>query len=911
MADLLEREDELRMLEGLVDAVRNSGEGGAILVEGVAGIGKSSLLRALVASARGGGGVEVLSARATELESELAFGAVRRLLAPVVALPEQEREQVLAGPAALAAVVLGLRNAPGTDLADPLYALSWLVVNLAERSPVVVVLDDLHWSDAESGRFAAYLARQLDGLPVLLVASARPREPGAAKDFLDSLRDAATVITPAPLSEAASGRVIGDRANASDAHRLTGGNPFLLAELSRALERAEPGAALEQLRTEAVARSVSRRVGRISPEAVLLAHAVALFAAGADLPEAARVAGLPLDVAGAAADALISAQVLASVDARLEFLHPLMRSALYEELGTFARRRGHAAAAETLKVRGAPVEAIAAHLLAGEPAGEPENVRILRAAADASIAVVAPRAAVRYLRRALDEGAADPGERRALLVELGRWQRLTGDDAAQETLAAAFGASRGTRDEAPAAIELAGTAFVNGDHAVVERTVKAMRQAELSAADRLVLDMLLAESLWSQGSFDACVEMIDALPEDLPGQTAAQRMALAMAGAVRLMRGAPQEEVLDMLRRSVGEKGTAPGPIAGVDVGDPLAWMVQAGALEEAQALAEERMEHARASGDQALFASTQNAYGWMLALRGDHPGSIAAYRLALAQPELPPVMVAHVTVNLIGTLIEKGDLEEALAELEALDGARFAQIERLVEVRHAQIATLKGDHEAAVGPLLEYHQLGSLMPNPDLLFMAPDLADALVGAGRREEAIALARDLVTRSERTGGSFGRGVHRGTLGRLTGDIAELERAVDELARSPYRWQEARARLDLGSALRRAGRRVDAREQLRLALDYAERNGIVRFSVPAREELRLTGARPRSRALLSGAASLTPAEDRIARLAAEGMSNKQIAQHLFLTVGTVQTTLVRVYRKLDVSSRADLAKELWRP
>ncbi|MDX6677776.1 MAG: hypothetical protein QOE31_1828, partial [Solirubrobacteraceae bacterium] len=228
---LLERDVELEALVGRLAPLTASGAGGVVLVEGVAGIGKSSLLRAFVAAARERPELTVLTARGTELELELAFGAVRHLFAPVVALHEAERDRVLWGPASLAAAVLGLRKLPHGELADPLYALSWLVTNLAETAPVVMAIDDVHWLDTESGRFVAYLAQRVEGLPVLLVGSARPREPGGMATPLDTFRELASVVSPRPLSEKAAAAFVGDAADASAAHRLNGGNPFLLAEL--------------------------------------------------------------------------------------------------------------------------------------------------------------------------------------------------------------------------------------------------------------------------------------------------------------------------------------------------------------------------------------------------------------------------------------------------------------------------------------------------------------------------------------------------------------------------------------------------------------------------------------------------------------------------------------------------------
>jgi DNA-binding CsgD family transcriptional regulator len=181
---------------------------------------------------------------------------------------------------------------------------------------------------------------------------------------------------------------------------------------------------------------------------------------------------------------------------------------------------------------------------------------------------------------------------------------------------------------------------------------------------------------------------------------------------------------------------------------------------------------------------------------------------------------------------------------------------------------------------------------------------------GRRDEALAIARRLVERSDALGLPFAMGVHRSALARLTGELADHERAVAALAGSPYRWHAARAQLEYGAALRRAGQRVEAREELRLALDYCEASGAALLAERARNELRVSGARLRDVSELSGVDALTPAEEWIARLAGDGMSNKEIAQHLFVTVGTVQTTLVHVYRKLGIAGRTEIAAAMVR-
>jgi DNA-binding CsgD family transcriptional regulator len=322
-------------------------------------------------------------------------------------------------------------------------------------------------------------------------------------------------------------------------------------------------------------------------------------------------------------------------------------------------------------------------------------------------------------------------------------------------------------------------------------------------------------------------------------------------------------------------------------------------------------MQHARATGDEALYAATQNAVGWVLALRGDLRGAIEAYRLGLANPALSPFMRAHLALNLVAALIEMGDLDRAEAGLDALGDAGFPHAEYLRRLRRAQIARWRGDFAAAL-PTFETawadSHVGSLPPHPNTAWISADQVDCLLALDRREEALSLAGGLVERSESLGLRFGAGVHGSALARATGEPADHERAVATLAATPYKGYEARARLEYGSALRRSGKRVEAREQLRLALDYYERNGVRHLGARAREELEVSGARLRDVAVLSGADALTPSESRIARLAADGLSNKEIAQHLFVTVGTVQTTLVHVYRKLDIAGRKEIAAVL---
>jgi DNA-binding CsgD family transcriptional regulator len=189
--------------------------------------------------------------------------------------------------------------------------------------------------------------------------------------------------------------------------------------------------------------------------------------------------------------------------------------------------------------------------------------------------------------------------------------------------------------------------------------------------------------------------------------------------------------------------------------------------------------------------------------------------------------------------------------------------------------------------------------------------ADALVALGDSPAARELATEQVTRAARFGAAGPLGAALRALGRSSPPavaIAPLERAVAVLRDSSAQLEHMRALVELGAALRRRGRREAAREPLRLALHLADRGGAVRLAARAREELRAAGARPR-RTALAGRDALTPAERRVVALAAEGHTNRQIAQQLFVTQRTVETHLTHAFAKLDITSRDQLAAALW--
>ncbi len=431
---LLERERELATVAAAVDAAA-AGHGSVLWVEGPAGIGKTRLLRAARAHAERSG-VRVLRARASELEREFAFGVVRGLFEPAVAA---EPGVLASGPARLAAPVVTLTedtSVPAVVTAERLHGLYWLTVALADGGPLLLLVDDAHWADEPSLRALAYLARRVEELPVAIMIATRPGSDRAT----DSMREdpQAVVLRPGPLTPGTSDErvraALGDEADPAflrACRDATGGNPMLLHALLAALREdgVAPDAggvdAVRQRGQAIVATFVLPRLRQLPPAAGALARAVAVLGPAAELRRAAALADLDPAAAGAAADALTAAELLAR-GRPLAFAHPLIADALLERMSAAEQHRGHDRAARCLAADGADPERVAAHLLATEHLADGWVVERLRAAADAATAKGAPKAAVTYLRRAMDE-PPDPAIRPELLLHLGMAQIQAAD----------------------------------------------------------------------------------------------------------------------------------------------------------------------------------------------------------------------------------------------------------------------------------------------------------------------------------------------------------------------------------------------------------------------------------------------------------------------------------------------------
>ena len=426
---ILGRDAELAVL-GAAAGAAEAGHGAFVLVEGPAGIGKTTLLR--MACARPAvPGPRILTARGLALENGFAYGIARQLIEPVRASAGPgEWDELLDGAAGLAARVFDWASAGSVEDDVPYattHGLYWLAANLAARRPLMIAVDDAHWADAPSLRWLAHLAARIDGLPIALLLAARsgPDEPGIFEELRACPQ--CTALPLRPLGSDATAALVRERLGGqADAelcracHDYTGGNPFLLESLASALREPDGGdplARLESLAPEPVARTVLRRVGQLGEGTGRLTQALAVLGGPAPVRHAAALAGQEIPDAARLADGLRAADVLAPGSV-LEFAHPIVRAAVYESIPAGERALAHAQAARLLERDGADAERVALHLLRSEPGGSAQVVALLRSAAQAASGRGAPGPAAGYLRRALDE-PPDPAARPALLLELG------------------------------------------------------------------------------------------------------------------------------------------------------------------------------------------------------------------------------------------------------------------------------------------------------------------------------------------------------------------------------------------------------------------------------------------------------------------------------------------------------------
>ena len=931
---LLERDAELTEIRRL-SAQACSGLGALLAVQGPAGAGKTRLLEA-AAEAGEALGMLVLEASGSELERELGYGVVRSLLeGALVRASVRQRRSLLSGAASPAAAVLSTSGAGGragvsTEPAAVLHGLYWLVSNFAERNPLMLVVDDAHWADAPSLRFLAYLGRRLSALALLVVVAARPDESGGQAPLVSMLRAGppGAVLVPAPLSEAAVGSMVAEQYVAAApefvvaCHTATGGNPFLIRELIAALSTdriaatADNACRVGQIGPETVSRAVLARVSGIGGEAVALTEAVAVLGGRGELRYAATLAGIEQHVAASVSDALAQIGVLRQ-SRPLQFVHPLVRAAVYEAIPPGRRSLMHGAAARLLAAEGASPDHVALHLLNADPAGERCVVAALQAAAAEASARGAPEQAAGYLRRALSEPPPS-SDRGAVLHQLGAAELLTRDPVSTDHLAQALDATVDPEARGRIALLLGRAAVSTGRLADARELLGVVIEREGASVPALAARLEAYRSV--AGVWDP--RFGAELAGDLPrlravaerGGDAGRALLLLLAFRSAYV-GGPHEEIVALV-----ERGLDHGRLIESESAEAieLTWAARAltfvDELDRADRLLDEMVADARKRGSVMGYA-TASAWRAATSLRRGHIAvaeAEARSAVELATAHGLYLIAPHAHSFLGEALIEQGELEEAMALLEGAELGPMQGTRPEVRMLHtrARARLARGDRRGAVVDLRACQTQEAFgFPNPNMLAWRSALALALPERSR-EEALALVATELELARKVGQPRAIGVAlraQALLSTGNAQLSLLTEAIDALEACPSSLELAYALTDLGASLRRASRRGEARQLLARALDLAVGCGATVLAARAHEELVTAGARPR-RQRLTGVEALTASERRVAQMAAAGMTNREIAQALFVTIKAVALHLTHVYEKLDIPGRNHLSGAL---
>lgn len=927
--DFLERESEEGVIERQLDEACR-GEGSLTVIEGPAGIGKTTLLRRAMASARSRE-MTVIYGRGGVLEHEIEFGVVRQFLEkPLLSIDPETRDALLGGPARAAGPVLGIGEmpadmGPGSDPVDNiLHGIYWLVANLAEQGPVLAVFEDAHWGDQASLLASGYLARRVEGHPIAMLAAVRDDEPGSqARSLGPVFLDAgAQILRPGPLSVDAVREVLTLAFPEAEIgpelveafERASGGNPFFLTELVGELSvshRDPRELSVDRVLDAdplAVRRSLLMRLGALGEDAKQIAQALSILGGEGELRHAASVAGIDLPAASVALDRLTAARIV-EADYTPRLAHPLIRAAIADDLSPSSRAAFHRRAFEVLRDEGATDDETTVHALNAEPAGDQRLVTLLRRTAEKARRTGAPTTAVSHLRRALAE-PPDPEHRSEVVAELGRAEVRSGEfseglahidtalpDLSDDTFRIAV-----QRDRAFAAFASGG---MDRARELVHASLSELDSPGSDGAMRLEAD--LAMLAWLSGT-DSGIDLRRYL--GVGGDNPAERTILALLAQELHATGSPPDEVIEIANRAIGN-----GRMISEDTSEALGWYMATYALLTCEAYGDSRVTIEQALADSTRRGSAFGRSGALgcravLAINEGRPRDAEADARAAAAGAIAPIMVPVNASFTVRALVEQGKLAEA--EREMVDrgiesGPGGPTVLRWIPWGRACLHEVQGNLVAVredIAPLKADDEAGRSMK---ALAWRALLARSISRSGYSDEADGLADEHLRWAQWWGRPSALGIAQRASG-LAGPpelrSERLGQAVETLSRSSLRTEEARARVELGVALLRAGSKSAGQEQLEAGLEIAMACDCRIPAELAAEELKIAGAAPRRLSF----DRLTASESRVAEYAAGGMTNRQIADELFVTPKTVENHLTRVYSKLGVSSRSALESVL---
>ncbi|WP_328540207.1 ATP-binding protein [Streptomyces sp. NBC_00344] len=946
---LLEREAELaaadEALRELTGLRRDEGEppvrprGALLAYAGPAGLGKTTVL-AEVRRRAAAQGCTVLSARGSDQEQQVAFHVARQLIQPQLAGSSDAQLRASLGSwYAIVGPALGLCTAESGAPPDPQGlrdGLDWVLTHLAvQRAPLVLVLDDAHWADPESLSWLSSFAPRAEDLPMLLVVAYRPDElPDHAQEFRGLPgRAGHRPIDLEPLTATAVGRLVRERvgAHADDAFcrecwAVTAGNPFEAVELTakvhdRGLAPSEDSAHLLRDLAAAVKGSgLVARLERLGPSTVRFAWACAVVGTGISPELAADIAGLGTEEAADAADRLRDARILTGSDA-LEFVHPLIATAVYRAIPDGVRVALHGQAAWSVIDAGLGSPAAARHLLETHPEGDPWVVRHLRAAAGEMLRAGAPDAARRYLARALREPPPFD-DRASVLYELGCSSLLTEPATTVNHLRAALEEPIAAPGIRQGIVYRLAQVLAHSDR-LAEATETLGRELSLTSDARTRLRIQSEKFMWDAFRSDepdspARSRRLARLADRLTGRDLTERYIIGLRAWDATLRGEPSDIALHQAERALEGGLSWADESRGFEVPvlTALVFMYadRPGRAEELFAGGTAEFERQGWRGAHLSFAYTLLAYIRFRRGRLIEAEEFvrAGMRLAERVGTRTPVQF-YATGVLIEVLLARGKVEEAAAAAEQYGfGEPFP-----AAVTFPDSQTVYGELMLACGKVKEaVAQLSAagrrLEPrgirNPAWCPWRYHLAVA-----EMHEAPERARDTVFEALNRARQFGTPSAIGQALRVAAEVCGtnertklLEESVAQLECSPAGYELARALIALGAHERRTGRPQEAADHLYRGLEDAVQCGADALADQARDELAKAGLRPR-RLRSTETDTLTSRERTAATMTVRGQTPSAVAAALDTDEATVGRLLSGVYRKVG-TDRAGLDEAL---
>lgn len=916
-----------------------SGGPRVVQLEGSAGIGKSALLSTWWARNEQ---FRVLRARCHPLEREFAFGAVRQLFKPLLAAVSDTDRARLVEAATLRALDDAAVPDPPPEAANvtaaTLRELDALVSRLSRRQPLLLAVDALQWIDQPSLRWLVHFVGRADSLPVLIAVTTRSAE-GRRLDplFAELVRPAnCHTLVVEPLDVDGVGQLVRtlwgaeepDESFCAACHAATGGHPLFVRALLHQAQRCGVKPTTEfrdripTVTLSTLGGEISHRLCQASDKVVALARALA-FLGDRKPPELlAAYCGTGRAVVQSAAEELRSLGLLRA-DGDPRFTHPVVRDTVLATLSPEELGVGHARAAQVSCLSGRPDEEVAAHLLAAGPVHGSWVLPALRRAATEALRRGAPETAVTYLRSALHQ-PLDESERARVLLELGT--AASHYDAAL-AISCVTGALEGLTDEAARSDALGVLAYSlllsrgsRTDLSSVDRKIAALSERPTTgpvAADRELALRMTALRSWMEFERPSITGPAPApspgADDHLADRTAGERQLLAIRAFHALRAALPAPYVAALI-----ERASVNLPVFSHDL-FPLHYFVAQtllylDELDTADRLNRHLTREISGRGME-LLVSSLTVYRAVLALRRGNIAEALGAAQDAADHAAPTGRLPYaLTVDTIriDALLALGRVEAAenIAVTHAVAGQTEVAWERprfLMSLAALRIA--QGEPRAGLSLLREcgHHceALGTVSPA-----MSPWRSRAVavhLALGDPGAARALAEQELDLARRCRIPRALGVALRAAGAVTDGLRGLDmlaEAVTVLRTTPARLELARACHDFGVALLRRDDKRGARGALRDGLDLAVGCGATALAARLEERLHLAGGRV-ARSGSQGIRGLTAGEERVCALAAQGYSNKQIAELLVVSLRTVETHLTGAYRKLGITGRPHLA------